>query len=76
MLLKLREYIRREGLVSTDQLSRFFHIDEQALEPMLEIWVAKGVLVKHEDKPKTACGSGCNRCQSNSRRYYQFKQSC
>ena len=31
MLLQLRDFIQREGVVSTQQLAREFRLDEQAL---------------------------------------------
>lgn len=58
MLLKLREFIQREQLVSTQQLARAFHIDEQALQAMLDIWVKKGVI---QSVDNLACKSACTR---------------
>jgi len=70
MLLQLREFIQREQRVSTQQLAREFHLDEQALQPMLDIWVHKGVIEKcHE---AAACQSSCFRCKTNVPVFYQF----
>ena len=44
MLLQIRDFIQREQVASTQQLAREFHIDEKALQPMLDIWVNKGVI--------------------------------
>jgi len=72
MLLQIREFIQREQVVSTQQLAREFHIDEQALQPMLAIWVAKGVIEKcHE---KAACQSSCFRCKTNAPVFYQYSR--
>lgn len=69
MLLALRDFISREGVVSTQQLARAFCIDEEALQPMLDIWVTKGVIEPvHE---KTSCQSSCFRCKTNRYVYYQ-----
>lgn len=57
MLLQIRDFIVRETVVSIQQLSREFHIDEHALQPMLALWVKKGLIFPHESK--TACQSRC-----------------
>ena len=70
MLLELRDFLQREQVVSTQQLSRAFHVDEQALQPMLDIWIRRGVIRQcHE---KTACQSSCFRCSANTPVFYQF----
>lgn len=70
MLLQLRDFIHREQVVSTQQLSRAFHVEEQALQPMLDIWVRRGVIRQCDEK--TACQSSCFRCSSHAPRFYQF----
>lgn len=71
MLLQIRDYIRRENVVSTQQLIREFKIDEQALLPMLDCWIKKGVIYPYQEG--RACQSQCFKgCQTSSRRYYQY----
>lgn len=70
MLLNIRDFIQRERVVSTQQLSREFHIDEQALQPMLDIWVRKGMIKPCQDK--TGCQSACLRCKVNSPIFYEW----
>jgi hypothetical protein len=68
MLLQLRDFIQREQLVSTQQLVREFHVDEQALQPMLDVWVSKGVIEPCQDD---GCNSSCARgCKKNKLSYY------
>lgn len=70
MLLQIRDFIRRSGVASTQQLAREFHMDETALQPMLDIWMHKGIIRQcHE---KTACQSGCFRCGTTGPVFYQF----
>ena len=69
MLLQIRDYIQREQVVSTQQLSREFHVDEQALQPMLDIWVQRGMIRQCEEK--AACKSSCFRCNQNAPIFYQ-----
>lgn len=62
MLYELRNYIKKYNLVSIAQISREFMMDIQAVKPMLDIWVKKGV-VKIHNHPlncKSSCG-GCNK---------------
>ncbi len=70
MLLQLRDYIKRGQVVSIEQLTREFHIDKQALQPMLDIWVAKGAIQPCQGR--VACGSGCVSCNINTPVFYQW----
>lgn len=71
MLLQIRDFIKREQVVSSQQLVREFHIDEPALQPMLDVWIKKGVIEKCQEK--TSCQSGCAlRCKTNAAVFYQF----
>ena len=70
MLLQLRDFIHEQLVVSTQQLSRAFHVEAQALQPMLDIWVQRGVIRQcHE---KTACQSSCFRNDCKTLVFYQF----
>ena len=70
MLLQLRDFIQREQVVSTQQLAREFHVDELALQPMLAVWIRRGIISQCDEK--TACKSGCFRCHTKAPVYYQF----
>ncbi len=69
MLLQIRDFMQREQVASTQQLAREFHIDEQALQPMLDIWVNKGVIKQCQEK--AGCQSACSRCKTNAPVFYQ-----
>ena len=70
MLLQLRDFIYREQVVSLQRLSRVFHIDEQALQPMLDVWIQKGIIRQGDEKK--ACQSACFRCRTHAPVFYQF----
>lgn len=70
MLLQIRNYIQREHVVSTQQLSREFHLDLAALQPMLDVWVNKGIINKCNQN--TQCKSACFKCRTPPE-YYQYK---
>lgn len=69
MLLQIRDYIHREGVVSTQQLSREFQIELPALQPMLNFWLAKGIISKCAQAP--GCKSACFKCKLPPE-YYQY----
>lgn len=70
MLLQLREFIQREQVVSTQQLTRAFHIDAYALQAMLDIWVKKGVIQSvNNGVCKSACSLSCRKDASNLNYY-------
>lgn len=69
MLLQIRDFIHRERIVSTQQLSREFHLDLPALQPMLNLLVRKGFIGPCQ-KPEN-CQSTCFKCKTQSIEYYQ-----
>ena len=69
MLLQICEYIRREGMVSNQQLARAFHLDTNCLQPMLDRWLEKGVIAKASQPD--GCKSKCFQCR-NPPEYYSF----
>lgn len=70
MLLALLDFIKKSHCVSLEQLSREFHVDEDALSPMLEKWVAKGVVKSYYQALK--CARRCTSCKVNRLVFYQF----
>ncbi len=70
MLLQIRDFIQKNQVVNLQQLTREFHIEEQALQPMLQIWIDKGVVRPCQDK--AACQSSCFRCSTKAIVYYEF----
>lgn len=71
MLVQIREFIRREGIASVQQLSREFRIEASALKPMLDLWIKKGGIEPCQQKP--ACFSQCSKCQQTTE-YYQITE--
>jgi hypothetical protein len=73
MLLQIREYIQRHQLVSTQQLAREFHIDEQALQPILDVWLSKQVIKRCDNQD--ACRRACGGCAGRAPVYYQIRST-
>ena len=72
MLLQIRDYLRQERVASNQQIAREFHLDLQALQPMLELWLQKGVIKCCQEK--SACRSPCFKCKTPPV-YYQYLES-
>jgi hypothetical protein len=71
MLLQIRDYLRRVGVASNQQIAREFHLDLQALQPMLDLWLRKGVIGSCQKK-KSTCQSRCFKCKIQPLTYYQY----
>lgn len=72
MLLQLRDYIRQQQVVSNQQIAREFHVDPLALQPMLDVWLRKGVISACEDK--AACKTSCFKCATRQPpMYYRYQ---
>ncbi|MGQ3891545.1 FeoC-like transcriptional regulator [Legionella sp. CNM-4043-24] len=69
MLLDIRNYLQREKVASNQQLAREFSLDISALQPMLDIWVRKGVIAHCQEE--SACKSRCFKCRIPPA-YYRF----
>lgn len=70
MLFEIRDYLRREKIASNQQLAREFHLDLAALQPMLEVWIRKGVISCCQEK--SPCQSRCFKCHKEPPVYYQY----
>lgn len=70
MLLQIREYLRRVRVASNQQIAREFQLDLQALEPMLDFWLRKGVIENCQEK--ATCQSRCCKCKTQPPTYYQY----
>lgn len=60
MLLQIREYLRQQKVASNQQIAREFDLDLEALQPMLEIWCAKGAMALCQEN--SACKTRCFKC--------------
>lgn len=71
MLLQIRDYMRENRVASNQQLAREFRLDITALQPMLDIWLGKGVIVRCNQA--ASCKSRCtSKCHSQPPVYYQY----
>lgn len=71
MLLQIRDYLRAEKVASNQQLAREFRLDLTALQPMLDVWLRKGVIIRCN--ASASCKSSCSsRCRAQPPVYYQY----
>lgn len=74
MLQQIRKYIQRENCVNIKQIARNFGLDVSALQPMLDIWVRKGVIESPSNS--ASCVKSCfQQCQQNTPVLYQYVKS-
>jgi len=72
VLLQLRDYLAKEQYVSLKQLAREFNIDTTALIPMLDVWVARGVL-QVDAQQQRSCPTACGACgDGDAPKYYRY----
>lgn len=70
MLLQLRDFIKKNGEVSLQQLAREFKTEADALQPMLDFWVHKGIICQLD--MSISCNKGCGSCKPMGNLYYQY----
>ncbi|MBA2657563.1 MAG: hypothetical protein H0U70_11390 [Tatlockia sp.] len=69
MLMQIRDYLKREGVASNQQIAREFHLDLPALQPMLDFWLRKGAIQNCQEK--SPCQSRCFKCKTQPPVYYK-----
>ena len=72
ILAELRNYIQQRQQVSLADIINHFDVDEQAVRPMLEVWINKGKI--HRKMSTASCGSSCSQCQTASTEFYIWGQ--
>lgn len=70
MLLAIRSYIKQEKIVGQTQIARYFQVDQQALQPMLDILIRKKVIQVVDGLD--GCQKSCQSCPVNLEKYYQI----
>lgn len=70
MLFALRDHMKKVQVASITQLAREFSINTEALRPMLDIWVKRGVISLVSTA--RSCGQPCHGCDELTSTYYQY----
>lgn len=66
---EIRNYIKRRGDSSLDDVATHFDISNEAAKLAVEYWIKKGKV----QKQSAACGSSCGGCGSSSETYQWVK---
>jgi len=70
ILTEIRDYLKLKGQAPLRDMALEFGMDQDALRPILEQWIAKG---KIEKLPQgTACGGGCHSCEPETIELYRW----
>lgn len=73
ILTDLRDYLKAQGQAPLRDMALMFGMDQQALRPLLEQWMAKG---KVEKLPSgSPCHGGCSSCAPNTVEIYRWVES-
>lgn len=70
MLFALRDHMKKVQIASLTQLAREFSINTEALRPMLDIWVKRGVI--SIVSTAKSCSQPCHGCGEVTGTYYQY----
>ena len=70
ILSELRDHLRQRGQASLLELAQHFDAEPEALRGMLEHWIRKGQVRRHQ--AGGACGGGCTQCDPASLELYQW----
>lgn len=70
ILTQVRDYLKQKGQAPLRDMALEFGMQQDALRPIVEQWVAKGKVVKLPGG--TACGGGCNSCEPQTVELYQW----
>jgi len=73
ILTQVRDYLKQRGQAPLRDMALEFNMDQEALRPIVEQWIAKGKLEKLPEG--SACGDGCNSCEPQTIELYQWIDS-
>ena len=73
ILTQVRDYLKQKGQAPLRDMALEFGIDQDALRPIVELWITKGKVVKLPEG--SACGGGCNGCEPQTIELYQWIDS-
>jgi len=70
ILTEVRDYLKQRRQAPLRDMALEFGMEQDALRPIIEQWIAKG---KVEKLPEgSACGGGCNSCAPQTIELYRW----
>jgi hypothetical protein len=73
ILTEVRDYLKNRGQAPLRDMALSFGMDEAALRPLLDQWIAKGKVKKLPSG--TTCGGGCSSCAPQTIEIYQWLEN-
>jgi len=70
ILSQIKGYLEQRGQASLADIALHFDSKPDAVRGMLEIWIRKGKVRKHQ--LNSACGSSCCTCDSDTTEIYEW----
>ncbi len=70
ILTQVRDYLRSRGQAPLRDMALEFDMEQDAIRPIVEQWIAKGKVRKLPQG--TACGGGCNSCEPQTIELYEW----
>lgn len=69
-LVTVKHYLRERKLNQLQDIALHFRTDVATVQPMLDIWIRKGKVKKHQGHQH--CGMGCRGCDSKTVIVYEW----
>lgn len=69
-LVTVKHYLQERKLNQLKDIALHFRTDVTTVQPMLDIWVRKGKVKKHQSHK--SCGMGCRGCDSTTVIVYEW----
>ncbi len=70
IVTEVRDYLKMHGLAPLRDMAITFNMDQDALRPIVEQWIAKGKVKKLPQG--TSCQGGCSSCAPETIEIYQW----
>ena len=68
--IAIRRYLQQRKMATLHDIAAHFQMDKSAVKPMLEIWIQKGKVKKHNNN--LGCSKGCSKCDPATIETYEW----
>jgi len=66
----IKQYLVGRRLATLKDIALHFRMEADAVSPMLELWIRKGKVKRHNDR--AGCRKGCGMCDSAALTTYEW----
>ena len=68
--IEIKQYLRERKLATVNDIAVHFRMESAAVAPMLDIWIRKGKVHKHDSN--LGCQKGCCKCDPATIETYEW----